>query len=1102
MSKRQSRGKHSRDVVPTRRKRFLAALTLALISVVSVSLLAQVNSRKKGRKASGDVSLTSFTPTDPSKEYVYAGGRLVATEEGTAAVPAAPTGLIATAGNAQVSLSWTASADATSYNIKRSTTSGGPYTTIATGLTAASYPDSGLTNGITYYYVVSAVNAAGEGPNSTQVSATPAAGSPPLPPASLTATAGNAQVSLSWTASADATSYNVKRSTASGGPYATIATGLMATAYPDNGLINGIAYYYVVSAVNPAGESPNSTQASATPTAPDNAGFAGQTVSSAMAAGGGQSVTVAMSNTGSATWTQGGYVLRSQNPAGNTTWGLSEVALPVASVPPGTSVNFTFTITAPLAAANYHFQWQMFKVSVGYFGDLSPDTVITVSTDPPPPAPTLLGATPSGSSVTLIWQNNIQANYIQVERKLGLSGAYSVIATVFTPSATSYVDQSLAPGTYTYRLRCFVGNGTASPYSNELSATIGGSNPPNAPTNLSASLGSGLSVNLSWTDNSGDETGFKIDRKTGAGAYALLATVGSNIVNYTDTTVSYSTNYTYRVKAINGVLESGYSNESQISTGPPQPPNAPSDLTANVVSSTRVDLAWLDNSSNEDGFKVERKTGAGAFSVIATLGVNATSYSDMTASPSTQYTYQVRSFSNAGGDSAPSNPVTVSTPAAPQPPAAPGNLVATATSSSQINLTWNDNSTNEDGFKIERKQGAGGSYAQIGTAPANAGSSSDTGLSASTPYYYRVRAYNGAGDSAYSNEANATTQASGACPQVSTLSGDGVYGYIEGAVAEWRKPVGAVVGKDPASGLLAVFIADTENHRIRKVMLEGPNAGQSSLIAGDGTAGYYDGVTIDNNGPDPLTARYNNPRGITAQLDANGVVTTLLIADTSNNRIRRLTWNSSASRFSSSLVSGSGVAGLLNGTAGTSRFKAPQALMAAPDGFIYVADTGNAVIRKVTASGTSSTLIPAGTFSSPTGIAASSTSVLYVSDAGNHKVFQVSGSTATVIAGSGTAGFADGTGTAAMFNSPAQLVWANPAGGAVLYIADQNNNRIRTLTLAANAVSTLAGSGAAGFADGSCTAAQFNAPRGAAYLSSTGAVYLIDSSNNRIRKVQ
>ena len=112
--------------------------------------------------------------------------------------------------------------------------------------------------------MVTAVNSAGESGNSNQASATPTA-APPAPPTNLTALAGNAQVSLSWTGSAGAVTYTVKRSTTNGGPYTGIASGITATTYTDNSVINGTTYYYVVTAVNGGGESGISNQASATP---------------------------------------------------------------------------------------------------------------------------------------------------------------------------------------------------------------------------------------------------------------------------------------------------------------------------------------------------------------------------------------------------------------------------------------------------------------------------------------------------------------------------------------------------------------------------------------------------------------------------------------------------------------------------------------------------------------------------------------------------------------------------------------------------------------------------------------------------------------------
>jgi fibronectin type 3 domain-containing protein len=176
--------------------------------------------------------------------------------------PAVPTGLTATAGNLQVVLTWSASSGATSYNVKRATTTGGPYTTISSPATT-SYTDSAVSNSTAYYYVVSAVNSGGESANSSQVSATPVA--PPAAPTGLTATAGVQQVSLAWTASSGATSYNVKRGTASGGPYVQLATAT-TPSYVDSAVTGGTKYYYVVTAVNAGGESGYSNEASATAT--------------------------------------------------------------------------------------------------------------------------------------------------------------------------------------------------------------------------------------------------------------------------------------------------------------------------------------------------------------------------------------------------------------------------------------------------------------------------------------------------------------------------------------------------------------------------------------------------------------------------------------------------------------------------------------------------------------------------------------------------------------------------------------------------------------------------------------------------------------------
>ena len=182
---------------------------------------------------------------------------------GTGSAPRTPTGLAAAAANAQVNLTWNTSSGATGYYVKRSTSSGSE-TQIAAPSTTA-YTDNAVTNETKYYYLVSAVNSAGESANSAEVSATPTAPiTPPAVPTGLQATAGNAQVNLTWNASAGATSYHVKRSTTAGSGYTQIGAPTTAN-FADSGLTNGTTYYYVVAAVNTAGESGNSNQASATP---------------------------------------------------------------------------------------------------------------------------------------------------------------------------------------------------------------------------------------------------------------------------------------------------------------------------------------------------------------------------------------------------------------------------------------------------------------------------------------------------------------------------------------------------------------------------------------------------------------------------------------------------------------------------------------------------------------------------------------------------------------------------------------------------------------------------------------------------------------------
>jgi hypothetical protein len=281
--------------------------------------------------------------------------------------------------------------------------------------------------------------------------------------------------------------------------------------------------------------------------------------------------------------------------------------------------------------------------------------------------------------------------------------------------------------------------------------------PPAAPTNLHAAAVTSSEIDLAWTDRSANEDGFKIERKTGeGGAWSEIAATGANVTTYQNMGLAEGTVYFYRVRAYNDIGNSAYSSEAGVAIL--TRPAAPTNLTATAVNERRINLSWTDHSASETGFRVERKVNAGdPWTTIGTVAANVTAYADTQVVENRTYTYRVLAF-NSEGDSAPSNEAWATTPDLTIP-VAPSGLQATALSATSARLTWTDNSYNEAGFKVERKTGAGGAWAQVGTAAADATTWMDGGLTELTTYFFRVRAYDNAGDSGPSNEAPVTTPA-------------------------------------------------------------------------------------------------------------------------------------------------------------------------------------------------------------------------------------------------------------------------------------------------------------------------------------------------------
>ena len=159
---------------------------------------------------------------------------------GTPTTPVAPTSLAATAvSSSQINLNWADKDGVASYNVSRSTTNGGTYAPVATGVRGINFLDSGLASSTTYYYVVTAVNATGQSGNSPQASATTPAPTLPLTPTNPIAMPGHNQVLLSWNAAAEAASYFVKRATVNGGPYIAFVPSVPSSTFTDTSAVNG-----------------------------------------------------------------------------------------------------------------------------------------------------------------------------------------------------------------------------------------------------------------------------------------------------------------------------------------------------------------------------------------------------------------------------------------------------------------------------------------------------------------------------------------------------------------------------------------------------------------------------------------------------------------------------------------------------------------------------------------------------------------------------------------------------------------------------------------------------------------------------------------------
>jgi DNA-binding beta-propeller fold protein YncE len=334
---------------------------------------------------------------------------------------------------------------------------------------------------------------------------------------------------------------------------------------------------------------------------------------------------------------------------------------------------------------------------------------------------------------------------------------------------------------------------------------------------------------------------------------------------------------------------------------------------------------------------------------------------------------------------------------------------------------------------------------------------------------------------------------------VRTIAGSGEYTPFangNGTSATFYAPNAGVVD---GSGNL--YIADTFNNRIRKMT----PSGVVTTFAGSGVQGFKDDDTA-------TSAKFYYPGGIT--IDSSG--TNLYVADTFNHTIRKIVISSGAVTTVAGLATdGAGVGAFADDTGTSARFNRPYGITIDNSGNLYVADSNNNRIRKIVIStGEVTTFAGSGVqdmvndtgilarFYRPIGITRDSSGNLYVSEIGNSLIRKIDTSAVvTTFAGFGGLGFVDGTGTNARFNQPYGITIDNSGN---LYVADTTNHCIRKIVISTQVVTTIGGdSPQSGYVDAVVgNSARFNSPRGIASDASGENIYVMDTGNLRIRKIQ
>ncbi len=486
-------------------------------------------------------------------------------------------------------------------------------------------------------------------------------GTVPSAPTGVTATAGNGQVTISWSSVSGATSYNIYWSTSSGVIKTTGTKLTGATSpYTHTGRTNGTTYYYIVTAVNSSGESSESSQVSAIPTLSGTSDTTAPSSSSVSINSGASSTTsTSVTLTLSATDNVGvtGYY------ASETSTTPSASASGWTTITSATSYSATASFTLSSGSGTKTvYVW--FKDAAGNVSARISDS-ITLGTSPPPP--TGVTATAGNGQVTISWNSVSGATSYNICWSITW-GVTKTTGTKIASATSPYTHTGRSNGTTYYYVVTAVNSSGESSESSQVSATPQSgttiiSTVPSAPSNLTATALSQNNIALTWWDNSTDETGFKIERKTGTtGTFSQIATVGAISGTgsggyYENSGLSASTTYCYRVRAYNSAGDSSYSSESCATTNAPPPiqPTATTSSATNITSSS----ATLNGTVNPNGvstgifFQYGTSTSYGNTTTSQVVGSGTSSVNvsaNLTGlSSNTTYNYRIVATNSFGG---------------------------------------------------------------------------------------------------------------------------------------------------------------------------------------------------------------------------------------------------------------------------------------------------------------------------------------------------------------------------------------------------------------------------------------------------------------------